>query len=367
MFDVRTADKVTLKVRIHAGSAFDPQGKEGLMKLLAANIFPNPEVKEFFAEQLGGSLDIQSNYDYIQVSATAKPESFLTMMETVSTALVNLGIDKETTEKLKARQLERLKSLENDPSYIADQAVAARLLGSFPYGRPDDGTPATISKIDFADLSSARQRFFTADNVTVLVAGKYDQALAFRAVRRYFGSWLKADKLVPSSFRQPDDPPTSVLEISSSVANKPQTRVASRGITKSSPDVFAYQMVAEVLENRLKTAAGGDVRSIDHVLPGIFSISFGIAVDATSLVAKTLATPVSEAEFQAAKAAVVAELEKTDLNDRWLDVDTFRVDTPAKQQAKAAATTLADVQRVFDKIKEQPLATVIVSAAKPAN
>ena len=40
MFDAPASDKVTLKVRIHAGSAFDPQGKEGLMKLLAANIFP---------------------------------------------------------------------------------------------------------------------------------------------------------------------------------------------------------------------------------------------------------------------------------------------------------------------------------------
>jgi len=72
MFDAPASDKVTLKVRVHAGSAFDPQGKEGLMKLLAANIFPNLEAKEFFTD-LGGGLEIQSNYDYIQVNATSKP------------------------------------------------------------------------------------------------------------------------------------------------------------------------------------------------------------------------------------------------------------------------------------------------------
>ena len=81
MFDAPGSDKVTLKVRIHAGSAFDPQGKEGLMRLLAANIFPNPEAKEFFTDQLGGSLEIISNYDFIQVNASSKPENMLNMLE----------------------------------------------------------------------------------------------------------------------------------------------------------------------------------------------------------------------------------------------------------------------------------------------
>ena len=72
MFDAPSGDKVTLKVRIHAGSAFDPQGKKGLMKLLAANVFPNPEAKEYFADKLGGSLDVESNYDYIQINCIFK-------------------------------------------------------------------------------------------------------------------------------------------------------------------------------------------------------------------------------------------------------------------------------------------------------
>ena len=64
------------------------------MKLLTANIFPNAEIKEYFRDDLGGNLNIESNYDYIQVSASAKPDQLLTMLETVSTAVVNLPIDK---------------------------------------------------------------------------------------------------------------------------------------------------------------------------------------------------------------------------------------------------------------------------------
>ncbi|MBA2378162.1 MAG: hypothetical protein H0V76_01150, partial [Blastocatellia bacterium] len=35
------ADMVTARLRIHSGSAFDPQGKEGTMKVAGEVIFPN--------------------------------------------------------------------------------------------------------------------------------------------------------------------------------------------------------------------------------------------------------------------------------------------------------------------------------------
>ena len=57
------ASSAAIRIRIHTGSAFDPQGKEGLMQLLADNIFPNEASREFFAEDLGGRLDVISNFD----------------------------------------------------------------------------------------------------------------------------------------------------------------------------------------------------------------------------------------------------------------------------------------------------------------
>jgi len=91
------SDKVELKLRINSGSAFDPQGKEGVMKLLSDAIFPNPEAKNAFAEDLGGSLSVDTTYDYIEISATAKPEQFLTMLDTVANAVSNIDVDKDST------------------------------------------------------------------------------------------------------------------------------------------------------------------------------------------------------------------------------------------------------------------------------
>ncbi len=129
------AGKAIVKIRIHNGSAFDPQNKEGVMALLAEVLFPNETAKEFFREDLGGSLEIISNYDFIQINATANSEQFLTMFETVAVAVTNPQIDKETTQKVRAVQIEKVRELEKDPAYIADRAAARRLFGDFPYGR----------------------------------------------------------------------------------------------------------------------------------------------------------------------------------------------------------------------------------------
>src|SRR6187399_3315409 len=81
MWSDAKADKVAIKIRIHSGSAFDPQGKEGLMQMLANNLFPNEQAsRDFFAEDLGGSIEIITNYDYIQINASSRPDAFVTML-----------------------------------------------------------------------------------------------------------------------------------------------------------------------------------------------------------------------------------------------------------------------------------------------
>jgi predicted Zn-dependent peptidase len=252
-------------------------------------------------------------------------------------------------------------------------------LGTFPYGRPENGTDASIQKIDFADLLEAKQRFFTADNATVVLSGKFDQNLAFRAVRRYLGAWLKADKLVPSTFRRPDDPSTALLTVDSPVPERFDVRFITRGTSRGSADVTAYFIVARIVEARLKNLAPGHandivVNSYPHVLPGTFVIAFSGTKDASTqkleasdLISKALNATITETEFQAAKQAFLADQEKTPVADRWLDIDTFKVDRPAKEQAEAAATTIANAQDVLARIQKQPIASVVVSSDKARN
>ena len=207
------AEKASVKLRIHSGSAFDPQTKEGVMALLTDILFPNETAWEYFTEDLGGSLETTSNYDYIQINATGDNDKILDLLEALATAVTKPQIDKETTAKVKTAKLELVKKLEKNPAYVADQAAAKQLFGNFPYGRPNSGTSETLAKIDFVDILQAKQKFLTADNATLAVSGNVKFDLMFRAARRYFGGWEKSDKKIPSTFTQPDPPNVKPLTI----------------------------------------------------------------------------------------------------------------------------------------------------------
>ena len=49
------------------------------------------------------------------------------------------------------------------PAILADRAIAARLFGEFPYGRPQHGSPESIARVDRADLLLARERFLNSE------------------------------------------------------------------------------------------------------------------------------------------------------------------------------------------------------------
>ncbi|MFT3745709.1 MAG: pitrilysin family protein [Pyrinomonadaceae bacterium] len=371
------ADKTTIRIRVHSGSAFDPQGKEGVMQMLADNVFPNEATKDFFREDLEGSLEIVSNYDYIEINATGKADSFVSMIETLSTAVANPVIDKEQTAKLRVALIEKAKAAEGDPIYIADQAAARRLFGTYPYGRPENGSSASLAKIDFADLIDAKQRFLTADNATVTISGKFDRDLAFRAIRRYFGSWLKSDKKTPSTFREPDDPATALLNVVSPKPDVAAIRIALRGTSRSAKDLAASMVFTNILESRLKArvpAIYADqlfVRNEAHTLPGMITIGFAAGkndvgnangkIEANELVGKALADAITDAEFQAARSAFVAQWWKRDATTFWLDADTYKLNDAQAYARSADNVTLADVNAFAEKARKQPIVTVLLN------
>jgi predicted Zn-dependent peptidase len=363
------AGNVTVRLRVHAGSAFDPQGREGTMRALAESIFPNKPGRDYFTDDLGGGLEIVSNYDYIELKASSRPAEFLTLLETLASGVSNPVIDKETTDMVKAPLLEEVARRAADPAYIADMAAAERLFGTFPYGRPDIGSTESLTAMDFADIRFGYDRFFGADNATLTISGDFDAKLAYRAVRRYFGAWLKSDRTVPATFRQPDPAPAAMKTVESPAAGRTEIRYALRGVSRGSNDYAASEVLARIYESRLKakTAAGDGVTAFVHnnarLLPG--SIVFGLSgvlaeMKAKETIADVLDRQISEAEFIAAKGSFHADRTKIDAATLWLDADTYRLASVKQDIDAARSVTLAEVRNLADRLKAEPIAAVIV-------
>lgn len=357
------AEKIALKLRVHSGSAFDPKDKMGVMALLGDILFPTEQTGNFFREDLEGSLEVVSNYDYIQINATGRADEFLTILETVAVAAANPPITPENFVKVRDERLKKIGELQKNPAYAADLVAAKRLLGDFPYGRPADGTPESLKLIERADLLAARDRFFRADNATLVISGNVKSDFAYMAARRLFGAWSKSDRLIPATFRQPDEPDAAVFQTASSDEKRSHLRIAARGLARNDRDFWALKTLVNILNIRAPARFAHEAR----LLPGIFS--FGAPDDEIKIAPgseKTvfdalLSPPVKADEFEAAKNKTLSDINGTPAADYWLDVDTYKLASVKADLQNAQNVKIEDVQRLAEQLKKAPKVTILLS------
>jgi zinc protease len=360
---------VLVKLRIHSGAAFDLTGKAGTMALLGEALFPDPATREYVTEQLGGKLEVLTDFDRIDVTISAKANEFERIVDLLRAAVVTTQLTPENVSRLRESRIKQLSETPASAAEIADRAIAARLFGNFPYGRSPGGTLESLSKIERADLMLARERFLNADNATLVVIGGIEKSRTLRTLRQLIGPWQKSDRTVPATFRQPLPPDAPVLVVNQTGATSAEIRLAVRGFAYSDRDTAAASLLAQIVRARWQTAApdlsATFARHEAHALPGAFVIgasapnaSVSKALGAVQQILRALAqNGPTAAEVEAAVNRQPAQPDS--FADRWLDIETYNLAKTGPDPI--TGLTVADLQRVAVRLfKDASVATVLV-------
>jgi predicted Zn-dependent peptidase len=361
---------VLVKLRIRSGAAFDLAGKDGTMALLGDALFPDPATREYVTEQLGGKLEVSTDFDRIDVTISGKASEFERIVDLLRAAVVTTQLTPENVSRLRESRIKQLSETPVSAAELADRAIAARLFGSFPYGRTPGGTLEGVAKIERADLMLARERFLNADNATLVVIGGIEKSRTLRTLRQLIGPWRKSDRSVPATFRQPLPPDARVLVVNQTGATSTQIRLAVRGLAYSDRDTPAASLLAQIVQARWQTLApdlsATFARHEAHALPGAFVMGGSVP---NASVSKALAGAQQVLRALAQNGPTAAELEAAlsrrpaqpdSFADRWLDIDTYNL--AAKTDADSIrGVTVADLQRAAARLfKDASIATVLV-------
>src|SRR2546427_6706372 len=341
LFWQRPDANVLLKLRVHSGAAFDLAGKGGTMALLGNALFPDPATREYVAEQLGGKLEVTTSYDAIDITISGKSSEFERLVEFLRGGLVSTQLTTENVAKIREAKIKQL-SDKQTASSEADQAIAARLFGAFPYGHPIGGTIESIAKIERADLLFARERFLNADNSTLVVIGGIDKARVMRTLRQLLGPWQKGDRVVPATFRPPNKTDSRVLLLDHSSVTTAEIRLAVRGLAQSDRDAFAALVLARIFRDRWQTSrpdlSSIFVRHEARSMPGPFVLgalaptaSAAKAISSAQEVMRSLAgTGPTAAEVERARGDLLTEMmsqitKPEAIADLWLDAEAYKL------------------------------------------
>jgi zinc protease len=373
----RPAERIKCELIVRSGAMFDTVGKAGLASLTQATLMAaNPRIQDEI-ESLQGEVTWGLDWDATWYRLEVPAGNFETALEILS-RLVNVeAIRTDAFKRAQELQLDRAKErAKQEPGARADEAFLAALYREHPYGHGIDGDEQTIATIKQGDIHDFESRFYLANNAVALVVGPIRHERVVRAFKLLFGGWVKGP-VVPPTFRQPQrTTEVRVVRVVAPEASKVELRGGVVGLKATDEDFVVGQVVARVLEARLKRDAAA--QQADRVMadapsrrlagPIYFSASItperavAFSRAATDGFAALAGSPITAEELASAKASLASERGGRSVGDHLREIEFYALPRtyPLTYMTRLEAVTAADVQRVVQRLLAANALTVVV-------
>ncbi|MEP2706969.1 MAG: pitrilysin family protein [Roseibium sp.] len=221
-----TVPIIALNFSFEGGSAQDPNGKEGLTRLLAATLDEGAgdltsEAFQARMEELVVSIGFSTGKDRFYGSLRTLTSTLDEASDLLSMAIASPRFDDTPVERMKVQLTAQAKRNETDPNAIAGRALATAMFGDHPYSRPTLGTSETLEGLSSEDLEGRHQKLLVRDGLKIGVVGAIDAKTLKPILDKVFGSQpetsdlTQAPKLSPKTgediFAELDVPQTNIL------------------------------------------------------------------------------------------------------------------------------------------------------------
>lgn len=388
---------ISISFSLRGGASLDPQDKTGLADMVCNLLDEGAgdlesrafhEKLEDLAIALGFSASEDAIYGQLKTLAVNRDEAF----SLLHLSLTRPRFDSPAVERVRAQSLAGLAEQEQDPNAIAGRAFDRMLFPDHPYGRPADGTPATVKAITIDDLKAWVAAHLGRDQLTVAVAGDIRPQDLAPALDRIFAD-LPA-KAAPFTVAEVTPDAHGQTDIIRRQIPQSVVQFGAAGLKRDDPDWYAAYVMNYILggggfssrllnEVRVKRGLAYSVysylRPYDHA-----GLIFGGVASRNDRVAESLRLVREEWRRMAAKGATIEELAnaKTYLNGSFplqldstqsiarllvtIQMDHLGIDYLERRASLINAITLDDIKRVAGRLLDADrLAAVIVGDPAP--
>ena len=249
----REVPLVEMQLLIGAGSAQDPKGDDGAASLTARALTRGAGDRSAVElaraiESLGGELNAGAGTDATIVTAEFLAEDFARGLGLVRDVVVAPRFEKDEVRRARDEQVATILATLEQPSAVADKCFSAFLYGAHPYGRPPDGSIATVKGLGRGDVEDFYERWYHPNNALLVLVGAVSPDEAVAAVRQALGGWKPRPDAVPPR-AAPPAPLTArrVLLVDKADATQTQIRFGNVAISRSHPDYLVASVGNTIL------------------------------------------------------------------------------------------------------------------------
>jgi predicted Zn-dependent peptidase len=245
--------QISVRILARTGALHDPPGKEGLASLTAAALpsggTAKHSSKEFgeTLERLAAEVSSKAEKDYMEASLWCLADVFPRAFDMFMTMLRQPAFEEEKVAVERAKILEGIRRVEDNPRNLTRREFVRLVYGSHPYGTPREGKPESVEGLAAADLKEFHTAHYHPANMIVAVSGNMRKKTFLRELRRAFRGWKSPSGALPSVRPvSSEDERTGIYYLA-----KPLTQTSLRmghlGIRKTDPDYFAVRVMNFIL------------------------------------------------------------------------------------------------------------------------
>jgi zinc protease len=271
---------VSLRLLVRAGAAQDPTDKPGVASLAAMLLdqgtqgTPARSAQDIAQsiDQIGGALGTGAGTDLTFVNAVVMKDSFDFALSLVSDVARNPAFAPEEIDRQRQQILSSLKVSYEDPEYLANVVFDRLVYGFHPYGKPNSGTPESISRLTRDDLVAFHKAYFAPNNAILAIVGDITPEEAFKGAQRAFGNWERRPDATPLTPPAPPEPTRRVVIVDRPGAVQTEIRVGHLAVPRKHPDYLAVDLATKIL-------GGEGSNRLHRVLRSERGLTYGASAD----------------------------------------------------------------------------------------
>lgn len=200
-----TQSNVVVNIVYNVGSRHEGYGEKGMAHLLEHMLFKSTknlgDIKKMLSDK-GGNANGTTWYDrtnYFEIFPSNE-ENLRWSIQLEADRMLNATMLQSDLDKEFSVVRNEFEIGENDPSSILNERIISTAYLWHNYGNSTIGSREDIERVKADRLKVFYEKYYQPDNATLLIAGKFDEAVALDAIAEYFGVLPRPTRVLEKTY-----------------------------------------------------------------------------------------------------------------------------------------------------------------------
>jgi zinc protease len=286
------APVVAFQAWVGVGSADEQPDEAGIAHVFEHMLFKGTEKRgvgqiAHEIEAAGGDINAWTSFDQTVYHLVLASRYFDTGLDILADAVQRSSFDPTELERELKVVLQEVKQGEDSPSRVATQTLFSTAYSQHPYSRPVIGWERTVQKLTREHLLEFFHRWYVPNNITLVVVGDFDTAVARTKVEAAWGAAV-ARPVARAERTEPPQEKTRVALVAKDV-RETQLTMAFHIPAVRSEDTGALDVAAIILGQGESSRLNVNVKRNKHLVTDVYGYTYtprdpGLFVVGASLV-----------------------------------------------------------------------------------